>query len=147
MSERKYGQKGYQDHGGKDHGGESRGRQGGGRGPGPRDQASGPRGRGLGKPTATVFRCAVCGTKSNVSDLTQEALCGKCKTPLHTCTHCRHFDSSAVNECREPVSERIAGKAKANTCEHFAPKATKEFAAEAPSTNDAKAAFDALFNL
>ncbi len=99
----------------------------------------------MGKPTATVFRCAVCGAKQEAAGISREATCVKCKAELRTCTHCRHFDSSRPNECRKPVTARVGSKAKANDCELFEAKESQEFAAEAPSTNDAKSAFDALF--
>lgn len=116
----------------------------------PRPRKPGPRGRGLGKPTATVFRCAVCGAKQSAAEIDHQSQCQQCKTELHTCTHCRYFDSSALNECRQPVSARVGSKAKANSCDLYEPKATQEFAAEAPSAkatsaSAAKAAFDALF--
>ena len=109
----------------------------------------GPRGRGLGKPTATVFRCAVCGEKQrDDAPIVLDSSCWKCGTDLHTCTHCRSFDASIPGECREKAQPYVASKAKRNTCESFFAKATQEFAenhgsAETPS--EAKTAFDALF--
>lgn len=139
MSDRKYRQKGYQDDGR----GEARSRE---RQAPPREKREGPRGRGLGAPTATVFRCAVCGRKQDApAAAAVEAVCLQCGTDLHTCTHCTHFDTSAPNECRQPVSAPIAKKSKRNRCELFEPKRAAEFAAEAERPADAKAAFDALF--
>ena len=111
----------------------------------------GPRGRGLGKPTATVFRCAVCGEKQR-EDLavSLDSSCWKCGADLHTCTHCRHFDTSARGECRQGAQPYVAAKAKRNACESFAAKATQEFAEDhggLDTPSDAKAAFDALFKL
>ncbi len=137
MSDRKYRQRGYQDSGGER-------RE---RGPRPPrgERPPGPRGRGFGKPTATVFRCAVCGEKQLAStEIDLSSTCWKCGTDLHTCTHCRHFDTSAPRECRQPVKEHVSSKAKRNACELFEIRETKEVGqSEAPS--DAKAAFDALF--
>lgn len=141
MSDRKYRQKGYQD----DAGVESRGRE---RKAPPREKREGPRGRGLGAPTATVFRCAVCGRKQDLPAATVvDATCVQCGTDLHTCTHCIHFDTSASNECRKPVTIRITKKSKRNQCELFEPKRTAEFEMEKERPADAKAAFDALFKL
>jgi hypothetical protein len=138
MSDRKYRQRGYQD----DDRGASRER----RPTPPVERDPGPRGRGLGKPTASVFRCAVCGL-SQSSAIAAESVCGKCGADLHTCTHCAHFDTSAPNECRRPVTQYVPSKAKRNRCELFAPKAVQEFARDAESPSSAKAAFDALFKI
>lgn len=139
MSDRKYRQRGYQDDGG---GGERRERGA----PPPREKREGPRGRGLGAPTATVFRCSVCGRKQDAPAAAAfAAACVQCGTDLHTCTHCIHFDTSAPNECRKPVAVRIMKKAKRNECELFEPRRTAEFAGEPERPDDARSAFDALF--
>ena len=145
MSDRKYRQRGYQD---SDRGRGERSRSGSPRQRG--ERRPGPRGRGLGKPTATVFRCAVCGEKQLAdAAVERESTCWKCGTDLHTCTHCRYFDTAAPGQCRQAVESYVASKAKRNDCRHFAAKATQEFAenqgVETPS--DAKSAFDALFKL
>ncbi|MCP4205325.1 MAG: hypothetical protein GY769_25725 [bacterium] len=139
MSDRKYRQSGYQDDGDADRRSQNR----------PRGQPNeGPRGRGLGAPTASVLKCSRCGAK--VSSLPSPGdLCRSCGSDLHTCTNCRHFDTSAPNECRQPVEVRVAAKAKGNDCSHFEPKVVQEFAADSSSSGtatDAKAAFDDLFN-
>lgn len=145
MSERKYGQRGYQDSD------RDRGSSGpkGPRGPRP-PRPEGPRGRGLGKPTATVFRCAVCGEKQRDDlQIVQDSTCWKCNAGLHTCTHCRYFDTSAPGECRAGAEPYVAAKAKRNACTSFETKATQEFAENhgSDTPSDAKTAFDALFKL
>lgn len=139
MSERKYRHRGYQDH---DDDRSSR------HGDPPRRHAPnlGPRGRGLGRPTASTFRCAVCG-RAHEAPVEEGTCCSACGAALHTCTHCAHFDTSARHECRKPVVAPIAGKAKANDCSLFDPRVTRELATEATAPADAKAAFDALFKL
>ena len=134
MSERKYRQRGYMDD-------EPRERRG--RGPRP-PRPPGPRGRGLGKPTATVCRCAVCGAEQDTV-ITVESECRQCGADLHTCTHCAHFDPGAPLECRQPIKERVAAKAKRNRCELFAPRTTAERAADSDTPASGQAAFDALF--
>lgn len=148
MSDRKYRQRGYRDEDPRE---ETRGPRSGAP-QGPRPKKEGPRGRGLGAPTATVFRCSVCGEKQPPPALEESgahafaAACRKCKTDLHTCTHCLHFDTSAPKECRKPIAERIRGKAKANRCELFEPKMAAEFRQDRDHPSDAKSAFDALFD-
>lgn len=140
MTDRKYGQRGYMED-------DSREEPRRGRPSGPRPQREGPRGRGLGAPTAEAFRCAVCGQQAAAPAATETgATCSSCGADLHTCTNCRHFDSSAPLECRKPVPARIGGKAKNNECELFEAKVTKEFSTDSGRPDDPKAAFEALFN-
>lgn len=142
MSDRKYRQKGYQDSdrtAGKGRGGSVGGGQ--------RPRREGPRGRGLGRPTQSVFRCSMCGARIPIlTPLEPTATCPQCDADLHTCTHCQHFDTSAPLECRQPVEERIPVKAKRNDCQLFEPRSKQEFAAESERPpDDPRAAFDALF--
>ena len=137
MSERKYRQSGYQDEEPR----EKRSRP-----TGPREKSDKPRGRGLGKPTRSVFRCSRCGQNHALgAAVAPDASCSGCGEDLHTCTNCTHFDSSAPMECRKPVPARIGGKAKNNDCELFEAKVTKEFSADSGRPDDPRAAFDALF--
>ncbi len=137
---RKYRQRGYQD-GDRDSGAR--------RGPGgPRPPREGPRGRGLGKPTETVFKCARCGARVLETDVALDAACAECGSDLHSCTNCTYFDSSAPNECRQPIEARIPSKSKRNECELFQAKTVQQFASdsEGPAPSDAKSAFDDLFD-
>ncbi len=136
MSDRKYRHRGYQD---DDHEEKTPRRQGGAR-----EDRLGPRGRGLGKPTASVFKCARCGKELSSEDTSFESLCPGCSSPLHSCSNCRHFNTGARFECRKPIPARMESKTKANRCEYFEPKAVREQARESRS-NDPRAAFDALF--
>ncbi len=120
---------------------------------GPRERPEGPRGRGLGAPTATVVRCRMCGTKQQLAGpLGPEATCTSCGNDLHTCSNCVHFDTSKPNECRKPVLTRVTNKTRRNTCELFTPNTVQEFASDkpaagpgGPSPSSPRAAFDALF--
>lgn len=138
MSDRKYRQRGYMD---DDRADRPRARRPAER----RGPPSGPRGRGLGKPTATVFRCARCGQRQTAPEVPVGAVCPHCGSDLHTCTNCAHFDPAAANECRQPITDYVASKAKGNPCQHFAPKAAQEFAADRDRPLEGKAAFEALF--
>ncbi|MEO8276079.1 MAG: hypothetical protein ABI639_07650 [Thermoanaerobaculia bacterium] len=148
MSDRKYKQSGYMDSGSSSRE-SSRGasdRPAGAPRP-PRDPRDAPRGRGLGAPTASAFRCASCGEQQNLAAaMAIDARCSACASDLHTCTNCAHFDPGAPGQCRQPVVERITRKAKANQCPEFSPRERQEFAVEKPATpKDPRAAFDALF--
>jgi len=139
MSDRKYRQSGYQDS--NDRPSPQRSAPAG-----PREPRTGPRGRGLGKPTSTVTRCAVCGAQQSPGEINITAVCAKCGTDLHTCTHCLYFDTSAPNECRQPIAVRITSKAKRNPCEHFSAKQAQEQAKDGKRPDDPRSAFDALFD-
>jgi hypothetical protein len=151
----KYRQRGYKDSEREERGG------GGGASRGPqapreKKKKEGPRGRGLGARTESVFRCHTCGEKqlsvlSTVSpeEIPPAATCKKCGAALHTCSNCIHFDTSFRWECREveKIPARVAKKTAANDCPMFSPKLVSEFAkdSERDKPNDPRAAFDALF--
>ena len=137
VSDRKYKQRGYMD---DDSGGKRP------RSTGPRERSDKPRGRGLGKPTKSVFRCSRCGRQEVVSSLSPETICSQCGEDLHTCTNCSHFDTSARYECREAIQEAFPKKSKRNDCELFSAKTTQEFESESLSPGDAKSEFDSLFD-
>jgi hypothetical protein len=143
MSDQKYRQRGYKD----SEAGESRGRSGP---PPPREKKEGPRGRGLGAPTETVFRCAVCNYKQTLpEEVPPDAVCAKCGADLHACANCVHFDTAVHWECRRhaEIPARVPRKRERNVCPLFTPKATQEFGQDRdrPSPTDARSAFDALF--
>ena len=152
MSDRKYKQSGYQDSGSSPR---DSSRQQGDRPAGapragnvPRDPRDAPRGRGLGAPTASAFRCASCGELQSIGAAAGLASrCTACGADLHTCTNCSHFDPGAPAQCRQPQVALIMKKSKANECALFEPRERQEFAAEkpAPAAKDPRAAFDALF--
>jgi len=115
----------------------------------PAERAERPRGRGLGAPTAEVFRCTRCGEASTVAAAAAlDARCAKCGSDLHTCGNCAHFDTGARFECRRDVPARVTPKDRANRCELFEPRLRREFAQETRAEpRDAKSAFDALFKI
>lgn len=121
-------------------------RRGPSRGPRP-ERRDGPRGRGLGAPTETLFACSRCGARiDGPAEVAPDAVCANCGSDLHTCTNCRHFDTAAPRECRQPVPERVKAKAERNDCELFEPKRVKGFAEDGGTPSAGKAAFDALFD-
>jgi hypothetical protein len=141
---RKYGQRGYQEEERPQH------REGPAapRPPQDRLRPDRPAGRGLGAPSAERFRCAVCGAQQAAPAAEEAAAaCASCGRALHTCTHCRHFDTAARFECRQALERRVAGKASANECTLYTARVTVEHDAEKPAPGDARAAFDALFKL
>ena len=119
---------------------------------GPREQKDGPRGRGLGAPSESVFRCAACGEKQLLmpdEPRPFDAACKKCGAGLHTCSNCVSFDTGVHWECRRhaEIPARVPKKRDRNECPLFTPKLAQEFAKDSdkPSPGDARSAFDALF--
>ena len=144
MAERKYRHQGYQDSGKR----EERPRPSPGQqGPRPDRLEGQPRGRGLGAPTDTVFRCRVCGEKQQIAGAVKfDEACFRCRADLHTCSNCAHFDTSRPNECRKPVLFRFDSKTKRNTCDLYAPNTIQEFSQDRVAASaDPRAAFNALF--
>ena len=115
---------------------------------GPRPPSDRPRGRGLGAPTKTVFKCSRCGQSLAVAAATPfEATCSGCGEDIHTCTNCSHFDTAARFECRQEIEQPVSPKARRNQCELFEPKTVQVFDTDKPAPDDARAAFDSLFDL
>ena len=120
MSDRKYRQQGY--------------RGGGGGNPGNPDRREAPRPAGtfgILKSRATS-RCAHC---------------PHCRTGLHACRQCAHFDPARRFECTQDVPERIADKKAPNDCALYSLMVTVERDTSAGSTRpaDARRSFDNLF--
>jgi hypothetical protein len=72
--------------------------------------------------------------------------CPKCRSELHSCRQCAHFDPSAHFECTQPVPERIADKRARNACTFFSLQVVVERNATGSAhPDDARRAFDNLF--
>lgn len=142
MSDRKYRQRGYDD--------SDRDREKRSRGPQkPPERKEGPRGRGLGAPTETVFRCPNCNALALAPEAEEfDASCPKCSAAYHACIACAHFDPQATWECRQTIPERIPRKRAANRCPLFVAKTTVEFSrgGEMLDPAEARAAFEKLFD-
>ncbi len=152
--DRKYRHKGYQDggsYGNRSSGGSSSDRPAGPP-PEPRPQRmeGAPRGRTAGGFGPEAFKCNQCGQiRQNLGELTNDETCLRCGADLHTCGNCRFFDTTTLWECRAEIKTRVTGKHKANECTLFAPKIVRDLAADKGkvlSPDDARKAFDALFN-
>jgi len=139
--DRKYRHRGYQDSGG-----ESAVR----RPSGPRPPREGPRGRGADQDKAVVFRCKHCGERVlDLDSIVIGASCRKCGEALHSCSQCSFFDTSARFECAKPVPVRFVSKKAGNDCPFYAPAKAFDLTGTrgaVATPDDARAAFDALFN-
>ncbi|MBI1748541.1 MAG: hypothetical protein HYR55_18430 [Acidobacteria bacterium] len=95
-----------------------------------------------------VFRCALCGTSIRVQiGVTEESQCPKCKSDLHSCKNCLHFDPSRHLECTQAIPARIVKKDLRNACALFTVRKSveKEASESLSKIEDARAAFDRLF--
>ena len=69
--------------------------------------------------------------------------CSRCGSDLHTCKNCVHHDATAYNECREPNSERVSDRERANRCDYFSP--SEREGGSDDSQKGALSELDALF--
>lgn len=91
--------------------------------------------------------CHACGREVRVlGKLGRTAECTECGADLHCCRNCRFFDTSAPNQCREPIAEPVRDKAAANFCDYF--EVNNKIALTSrggASSQEAKKAFESLF--
>ncbi|MBK9061644.1 MAG: hypothetical protein IPL89_00330 [Acidobacteria bacterium] len=146
MGDRKYRSKGYQDGARTGGSGGSAGGSGGFSTDRPARMEGAPRGRGADRHRDEVFRCKACGEKNDAA-VTKASACRKCGAALHACSQCRHFDGSAPQQCRQPITAAIPAKSRANDCTFYAPVVSMDLTGtKAGDTPDgARSAFDNLF--
>jgi len=150
--DRKYKHKGHQDGGSfrNQSSGSSDQRPSGPREPQKQRLEGAPRGRTAGGFGPEAFKCNQCGQiRQNLGDLTHDETCVRCAADLHTCGNCRFFDTTTSWECRAEIKARVVGKHSKNECALFSPKIVRDLAADKTKTlspDDARKAFDALFN-
>jgi len=69
--------------------------------------------------------------------------CPSCGYDVYCCLNCSNYDPSAHNRCREPLSEWVSDREKANFCDYFEPNRGRAAGATPPI--NARQSFDALF--
>ncbi|MFN3751352.1 MAG: hypothetical protein ACK4SR_08260 [Thiobacillus sp.] len=72
-------------------------------------------------------------------------VCPSCRTDLHVCKQCRHYDAHRAGECRELAAERVADKLRANDCGWFVPRLEAYQGGGAAVARASRSALDALF--
>jgi hypothetical protein len=92
-----------------------------------------------------VVRCSTCGTLVT-SEITTLSQCAKCSADLHSCAQCTSFDPGSRLECMQTIPARITPKNVRNTCTLYTARTTVERETTTPRTDDARKAFDDLFN-
>ena len=147
MSDRKYRQRGYQD--------DDRERPSAPKRPPPEPGApagarrlsqDGP--KNLNMPGfRQVVRCAQCGAVV-AGEIVGETRCPRCGAQLRSCAQCTSFDPGSRFECMESgLTVRVSPKNTSNSCALFSPRVTVERETTTPRSDDARKAFDDLFNL
>lgn len=89
-------------------------------------------------------RCAFCNHELDLEGrVSRNDTCSNCSRDLHSCLQCKFYDKGSYNACKETSAERVIDKGKANFCDYFVLKGTKEigFGREAA----AKQALEDLF--
>lgn len=65
--------------------------------------------------------CYRCGTSlaGFPLPLARQDVCPACRSELHVCRMCRHFDEGAPDQCLEEEADFVREKARANFCDWF----------------------------
>jgi hypothetical protein len=69
-------------------------------------------------------RCSACDAVHDLAAGARvgfRAVCSSCGADLHVCRNCLHHDPGAHNQCREPNTEWVTDRDRANFCDDFTP--------------------------
>ena len=92
------------------------------------------------------MHCSACNAETSLSAGERIGFrddCSRCGSDLHICKNCVHHDTTAYNECREPNSERVSDRERANRCDYFSP--SEREGGSDDSQKGAPSELDALF--
>lgn len=88
--------------------------------------------------------CTFCSKEINIEGrIGRTDTCPHCGADLHCCVQCEFYDQFAHNKCKEPESEWVADREKANFCDFFRFKGKKE--AGSDRSKEAKRKLEELF--
>ena len=98
---------------------------------------------------ANKLECWKCGEslKGVARPITRFTRCPVCRSDLHVCRLCLHYDPKVLGECRHERAERVVDKEQANFCSYFRPRRDAHTGIEERADQSARAALDALFGL
>ncbi|MBW2063637.1 MAG: hypothetical protein JRJ03_01770 [Deltaproteobacteria bacterium] len=92
------------------------------------------------------MQCAFCHQIIEVEGrVSRQDTCPHCHRDLRCCKQCKFYDPNAYNECREVSAERILDKERANFCDYFVIRGSKQGGGSHNRTKEAKKALEALF--
>lgn len=99
------------------------------------------------KPDPAGLQCWKCGAdlKSVPRPFSRFAECPGCKTELHVCRMCRHYDLRYVGQCNHDFADKVLQKEKANFCSHFKPSPRAFVGGAAPEKEKAQQELQSLF--
>lgn len=66
------------------------------------------------------FKCSQEMTFSGIPGRREE--CPQCRSDVHVCKNCEHYDPKVYNECRETSADVVREKDRANFCDYFSPR-------------------------
>lgn len=69
-----------------------------------------------------AFHCFKCGSEIAAPSggrFSRSDSCDSCRSDVHVCKNCRHFDEKAYNHCLENQAERVLDKERSNYCDFF----------------------------
>ncbi|MGM0431108.1 MAG: hypothetical protein ACQEQU_00175 [Spirochaetota bacterium] len=93
--------------------------------------------------------CFFCGAEIPQSEpIHRSTLCRACGNNVKICKNCRFYDTGAAHECREPISEPVTDKERANFCDYFSLSVASQSSAMRAAEEKARAkeAFNKLFS-
>lgn len=94
------------------------------------------------------MRCFACGEPIDLASGERVGFrdaCPTCRTDVHVCRNCQHYDATAYNECRESNAERVADRERANRCDYFSPGRGSASGDRSEDRERARSALDSLF--
>jgi len=90
--------------------------------------------------------CHRCGKELNGADrVERSATCPHCGSYLHCCLNCSFYDPHAHNQCREPQSEYVSDREKANFCDFFTFRGSKPDGKRQEEVTKTRKAWEELF--
>jgi hypothetical protein len=90
--------------------------------------------------------CHRCKKELELGDrISRTETCPYCGSFLHTCLNCSFHDPHVHNQCREPQSEYVSDREKANFCDFFTFRESGPSAKGEQEAAKAKKAWDELF--
>src|SRR5690554_1030379 len=98
----------------------------------------------------TYLTCFNCGHDVALqTSVFRTTTCPQCDADMRVCKNCRFYDTYAAKSCREPVSEPVSDKERANFCDLFRPAPSKGGSGgesgKRSEADEARAKLEALF--
>jgi len=100
--------------------------------------------------------CWKCGNDVTLEIISRDSECPECRTDLHSCRNCLNYEPGSYHDCHESAEELVVDKEKSNFCDTFRIKrkwgggsgafGSEAFSSASKKAEDAKKAFESLFN-